>query len=72
MYYFAWRYSCSGLTACGSSGNEDSETDTAQENTEGSAEETSGYDPVLYEDLTSTLVSLGLIRDWKRSAQSRR
>ena len=48
-----------GLTACGSSGNEDSETDTAQENTEGSAEETSGYDPVLYEDLTSTLVSLG-------------
>ena len=48
-----------GLTACGSSGNEDSETDTAQENTEESAEETSGYDPVLYEDLTSTLVSLG-------------
>ena len=35
-----------GLTACGSSGNEDNGTDTAQENTEESAEETSGYDPV--------------------------
>lgn len=51
-----------GLTACGSNGSEDNGTDTEKESAEESTENSdgiSGYDPVLYEDLTSTLVSLG-------------